>query len=67
MLASTSLRKESIEGIVTTPYCFVTGHLTIWLNAMLQAEELPASVADLHTGLTKMKAKCFTHADWLLG
>jgi len=39
----------------------VTGHLAIWLDAVLQAEELPASIANLDTTLTEMKAEDLTH------
>jgi len=52
MLASTSLGEEGVEGIVTTTDGFVGWHLTIWLNTVLEAEELPAGVTDLDTGLT---------------
>jgi hypothetical protein len=47
VLASTSLREEGVEGIVTTTNGLVRGHLAIRLNAVLQAVELPAGIADL--------------------
>ena len=37
-------------------------HLTIRLNAMLQAEKFPASVADLHACLANMDTNCLTHS-----
>jgi hypothetical protein len=52
MLTSTSLGEEGVEGIITTTDGFVGWHLTIWLNSVLEAEELPACVTDLDTGLT---------------
>jgi hypothetical protein len=61
MLASTSLGKERVEGIISAANGFVAWHLTIWLNAVLQAEKLPASIPNLHAGLAKMEAECFTH------
>jgi hypothetical protein len=61
MLASTSLRKESVERVITPTNGFVTWHLTIRLDTMLQTEQLPASIPNLDTGLAKMKAKSFTH------
>jgi hypothetical protein len=64
VLASTSLREEGVEGIVTASNRLVTWHLTIWLNTMLQAEQLPACITNLDTCLTQMNAKDFTH-DWL--
>ena len=44
-LASTSLGEEGVECIVTTANCLVAGHLTIRLDAVLEAEKLPASIA----------------------
>jgi len=35
--------------------------LAIWLDAMLEAEELPASISNLDTSLSKVKAKDLTH------
>merc|ERR1719428_942980 len=64
MLASSSLRKEGVEGIITPSNCFVGCHLPIWLNTVLQAEQFPACVTNLDTGLTEMNAKDFTHG-WL--
>jgi len=61
MLAGTSLAEESVECIIATANSFVTWHLAIWLNAVLKAEELPASIANLHTTLAEMKAKDLTH------
>jgi len=61
MLASTSLAEESVEGIISTTNGLVRGHLTIWLDAMLEAEELPAGVSDLNSGLTDVDAKSLTH------
>jgi hypothetical protein len=61
MLAGTSLREERVECIVAPTDGLVAGHLTIRLDAVLEAEELPASITDLHTTLTKMKAEDLTH------
>jgi hypothetical protein len=52
MLSSTSLGEEGVEGIVTTTDRFIGWHLTVWLDSVLKAEELPACVTDLDTGLT---------------
>jgi len=54
VLASTSLGEEGVEGIVTTTNGLVGWHLTVRLNAVLKAEELPACVTDLDTGLTNV-------------
>jgi len=61
MLASTSLGEEGVERIITTTNGLVGWHLTIRLDAVLQAEELPASIADLNTSLTEVQAKNLTH------
>jgi hypothetical protein len=54
MLSSTGLGEEGVEGIVTTTDRFIGWHLTIWLDSVLKAEELPAGVTDLDTALTDM-------------
>jgi hypothetical protein len=50
VLASTSLREEGVEGIITTANGLVGRHLAIRLNAVLQAVELPAGIAHLCKG-----------------
>jgi len=61
MLASTGLRKEGVEGIIATPDSLVAGHLTIRLDAVLEAEKLPASIANLDATLSEVKAKNLAH------
>jgi len=61
VLAGTCLGKEGVEGIVTTTDGLVGRHLTIRLNAMLEAEKLPACVADLDACLSDVDAKSLTH------
>jgi hypothetical protein len=63
MLAGSCLTEECIEGIITATDCLVTWHLAIRLDSMLEAKELPARIANLHTSLTKVKAKDLTHDD----
>jgi hypothetical protein len=60
MFSSSSFREESIERIVTTSDGLVTWHLTIRLDAVLQAEELPASVTNLNASLADVDAKSLT-------
>ena len=60
MLPSTGLAEESIEGVVSTPASLVTGHLTIRLDAVLQAVQLPAGIAHLDSGLADMNWDTFT-------
>ena len=52
VLASTSLGEEGVESVVTTTDGLIGRHLTVWLDTVLEAEELPAGVTDLDTGLT---------------
>jgi len=47
VLASTSLGEEGVESIITTTDGLVRGHLTVRLNSVLEAEELPACITDL--------------------
>jgi len=52
VLAGTSLREESVESIITTSDGLVRWHLTVRLDTVLEAEELPAGVTNLATGLS---------------
>merc|ERR1719273_1367990 len=54
LLASTSLGEEGVESIVSATDGLVRWHLTVWLDTVLEAEELPACVTDLDTGLTNV-------------
>merc|ERR1719171_779727 len=63
VLSGTSLGEEGVEGIVTTTNGFVGWHLTIWLDTVLKAEELPAGVTDLDTGLSNVDRNNFSHCD----
>ena len=61
VLAGTSLGEEGVESIVATADGLVRGHLTIGLNTVLEAEELPAGVTNLDTGLTDVDRNDLTH------
>lgn len=54
MFSCTGLTEERVKGIITSTNGFITWHGTIGLDAMLQAVELPACIANLHTSLTNM-------------
>jgi len=54
MFASTSLTEEGIKTIVSTSNSLVRGHLAVRLNAMFQAIQLPAGIANLYTSLANM-------------
>ncbi len=54
MLASARLREEGVERVVTATNGLVRRHLTVWLDAVLQAVQLPAGVTNLDSGLTNV-------------
>jgi len=54
VLSGTSFTEEGVESIITTTNGFVRWHLSIRLDAVLEAEELPACVTDLDTGLSNV-------------
>ena len=54
MLARTRLAEERVESIIAASNGFVTRHLPIRLDTMLQAVELPTSIANLATSLADM-------------
>lgn len=60
MLASTCLTEESVEGAIC-PNDLVTWHLTIWLDAVFQATELPADTANMDTSLANKDGDAFMH------
>ena len=61
VFAGTSFREKGVEGVVTTADGLIGRHLTVWLDAVLEAVELPASITDLGTGLTDVDRDDFTH------
>jgi len=62
VLARAGLREEGIESIIAATNSFIRRHLTIGLDAVLKAEQFPASIANLNSSLSEMKAKNFTHS-----
>jgi len=60
VLARPYFTEERIERVVTPSDRLVTGHLTIRLDAVLEAVELPAGVAHLDTGLADMDTEAFS-------
>jgi len=46
VLSATSLGEEGVEGIVATADGLIRGHLTLQLDSVLEAEELPAGFTD---------------------
>ena len=60
MLSAAGLTEEGVEGVGTLSHGLVAGHLTIGLDAVLQAVQLPAGIAYLDTGLANMDWDAFT-------
>jgi len=61
VLASTGLGEEGVESVVTAADGLVRRHLTIWLDAVLEAVKLPAGVSGLDTTLADVKRDDLTH------
>ena len=53
MFARSGFSEKGGERVITS-HQFVTGHLTVRLDAMFQAVELPACIANLATSLTNV-------------
>ena len=63
VLASSSLREEGVEGVISTSDGLVTGHLAIRLDTVLQAVQLPAGVSDLDSSLSDVDRDTLTLKD----
>jgi len=61
VLARTSLAEEGVERVIATADGLVAWHLAVGLDAMLEAEQLPAGIPDLNTGLSDVDAESLTH------
>ena len=61
VLAGTGFGKESVESIITSTDSLIGRHLTIRLDTVFEAEELPAGVTDLDTSLSNVNVDDFSH------
>jgi len=61
VLTLTSLGEEGVESVITSTDGFIGGHLTIGLDTVLEAEELPTLVTDLDTLLTNVNTQLLSH------
>jgi hypothetical protein len=52
VLSGTSFREKGVEGIISSSDSLVRGHLSIGLDTVFEAEELPAGVTHLDTSLS---------------
>ena len=60
MLASTSLAKESVEGIISAANSFVGRHLSVGLDTVLKTVELPAGISNLDASLSNVDRDTLT-------
>ena len=60
MLTSACLTEEGVEGVISSPNGLVTWHLAVRLDAMFQAVEFPAGIADLDTSLADVDGDALT-------
>ena len=59
MLAGSSFAKERVEGVVTATDRRIAWHLSVWMNPMFKAVELPAGISDLNSSLTDVNRNTF--------
>ncbi len=60
MFSCSSLTEEGVEGIISSSYCLITGHLSIRLDTVLQTVKLPACISHLGPSLANMHRDTFT-------
>mmetsp|Transcript_2757 Transcript_2757/g.8361 ORF Transcript_2757/g.8361 Transcript_2757/m.8361 type:complete len:472 (+) Transcript_2757:1024-2439(+) len=61
VLAGAGLREEGVERVVAAADRLVRRHLAVRLDAVLEAEQLPAGVAALDTALADVDADALSH------
>ena len=61
VLSSSSLAEEGVKGIFGNTDALVRRHLTVLMNSMFKAEELPARIAHLDASLATMNIYYFSH------
>merc|ERR1712150_456872 len=54
VFSCSSFTEESVEGIISTSDGLITWHLTIRLDSMFEAVQLPTGVTDLYTSLSNV-------------
>ena len=60
MFAGAGLAEKRVEAVVATVDGLVRRHLPVRLDAVLQAVQLPAGIANLHSGLADVDWDAFT-------
>jgi hypothetical protein len=59
VLARACLAEEGVETVVTSAERLVGGHLSVRLDAVLKAVQLPAGVPNLHARLADVNGDAF--------
>ena len=65
VLAGPRLAEERVERVVANALGLVGWHLSVGLDAVFQAIQLPAGVAHLDTGLSDVDRDDFPHDEWI--
>jgi len=65
VFSCTGLTEESVEGVVSITNRLVARHLSIGLNAVLEAVQLPACITNLTTCLSNMDRNTLTHFEFV--
>ena len=63
MLSGVSFTEERIEWVITIPDGRIAGHLTVGLDAVFQAVQLPARISHLNTSLANVDWDTFALQD----
>jgi len=61
MFASPSLGEKGVEAVISATNSLVRWHLTIRLDTVLQAVQLPARITNLDSGLSDMDGDTLSH------
>lgn len=60
VFAGSGLAEEGVERVVAATDGFVSGHLTVRLDAMLETVQFPAGITDLDSGLANVYRDALT-------
>ena len=63
VFASSSFAEEGVERVVSTSNGLVGGHLSVRLDTVFKAVQLPAGISNLDTRLSHVDRDTFTHFD----
>lgn len=64
MLTITHLTEEGVEEVISSSNGLVTWLLAIGLDAMFQATDLPAGIANLDTNIANVDGDALTHGGY---